>query len=93
MDDKWIEDWEDFGEDFEALSKDIVNNIKDKCKKVMDIPRYKIIVQVSIGQMKDQGVCISSRCLWATSTDNYASASYQNQYIWASAIVFALYTD
>jgi len=88
-----VEDWEEFGDDFEQLSKDIVEKIKEQSKKALKLPRYKIVVQVSIGQMKDQGICIASRCLWATATDNYASASYQNQYIWASAIVFALYTD
>ena len=93
IDEKWIEDWEEFGDDFETLSKEIVNKIKEKCRSSLHIPRYKIIVQVTIGQMKDQGVCITSRCLWATATDNYASASYQNQHIWASALVFALYTD
>ena len=59
----------------------------------MNIPRYKIIVQVTIGQMKDQGVKITSRSLWDTSTDNYATVSFQNEHIWASAIVFGLYTD
>ena len=51
-----------------------------------DILRYKIIVQVTIGQMRDQGVRITSRSLWDTTTDNYATVSYQNQNIWASAM-------
>lgn len=59
----------------------------------MNIPRYKIIVQVTIGQMKDQGIKITSRCLWDTTADNYASVSIQNQHVWATAIVFAMYTD
>ena len=59
----------------------------------MNIPRYKVIVQVTIGQMKDQGVKITSRSLWDTSTDNYATVCFQNEHIWASAIVFGLYTD
>ena len=59
----------------------------------MNVPRYKIMVQVTIGQMKDQGIKITSSCLWDTTTDNYATVSFQNQKIWASAIVFAMYTD
>ena len=93
VDDKWVEEWSDFGDEFETLSKDIADKIKEKCKSTMDIPRYKIVVQVTIGQMKDQGVKITSRCLWDTTTDNYATVSYQNQHIWASAIVFGLYAD
>ncbi|KAL3815483.1 hypothetical protein ACHAXA_000720, partial [Cyclostephanos tholiformis] len=78
---------------FETLSKSIADKIKEQCKTSMNIPRYKIIVQVTIGQMKDQGIKITSRCLWDTATDNYASVSFQKQHIWASAIVFAMYTD
>lgn len=93
VDEKWVDEWADFGEEFEALSKDVSDKIKERCKATLDIPRYKLIVQVTIGQMKDQGVKITSRCLWDTATDNYATASFQNQHIWASAIVFGMYTD
>lgn len=44
----------------------------------MNIPRYKIIVQSTIGQLRDQGIRIASRCLWDVSTDNYTSVSYTN---------------
>jgi len=44
----------------------------------LNIIRYKIIVQTTVGQMKDQGVRVASRCLWDVQTDNYASASYTN---------------
>ena len=93
INERWMEEWADFGNDLEDLAKDIVGKIRDQCKKELDIPRYKLIGQVTIGQRKDQGVRITSRCLWDTSTDQYASASYQNEYIWASALVFGLYTE
>ena len=44
----------------------------------MNVPRYKIIVQVTIGELKDQGIRVASRCLWDVSTDNYTSVSYTN---------------
>ena len=50
-------------------------------------------VQVSIGQMKDQGVSVASRCLWDIGTDNYASVNYTNETLWANVMVFVLYTD
>ncbi|KAL7427439.1 hypothetical protein ACHAXH_002092 [Discostella pseudostelligera] len=93
VDDKWVAAWVDSGDKFEALSKDIADKIKAKCIAKLNIPRYKIVVQVTIGQMKDQGVTITSRCLWDTATDNYATARFQNQRIWSSAIVFALHTN
>jgi hypothetical protein len=40
--------------------------------------RYKIIVQTTIGQLKDQGVRVASRCLWDPNFDNYASTSFVN---------------
>jgi hypothetical protein len=41
-------------------------------------PRYKLVVQVVLGQSKDQGVKIASRCLWDTETDNHASFFFKN---------------
>lgn len=40
--------------------------------------RFKIIVQTTVGEMKDQGIRIASRCLWDPTTDNYASCSFKN---------------
>ena len=70
----------------------IGNSIKSEIK-LLKIPRYKVAVQVSIGQMKDQGVSVASRCLWDIGTDNYASVNYTNETLWANAMVFVLYTD
>mmetsp|Transcript_10401 Transcript_10401/g.12820 ORF Transcript_10401/g.12820 Transcript_10401/m.12820 type:complete len:146 (+) Transcript_10401:28-465(+) len=93
IDEKWIEDWMEYGDDFENLTKDICQKIKDRVRTSLNLPRYKIVVQLTLGQMKDQGVCITSRCLWDTANDNYASVSYQNEFIWACALVFGMYTD
>ena len=51
------------------------------------------VVQVSVGENKRQGVLVTSRCLWNTSTDNYVSVSYKNDQIWANAIIFGCYTQ
>jgi hypothetical protein len=40
--------------------------------------RYKIVVQTTVGQMKDQGIRIASRCLWDPTTDNCVSCSFGN---------------
>lgn len=40
--------------------------------------RFKIVVQTTIGQLRDQGIRIASRCLWDPNTDNYASVKYSN---------------
>lgn len=51
----------------------------------LDLPRYKIVVQVTIGEMKSQGVRVASRCLWDTDSDNYASYSFKNVSVWVFA--------
>eukprot|EP00588_Corethron_pennatum_P013766 CAMPEP_0194271588 /NCGR_PEP_ID=MMETSP0169-20130528/5334_1 /TAXON_ID=218684 /ORGANISM="Corethron pennatum, Strain L29A3" /LENGTH=148 /DNA_ID=CAMNT_0039013967 /DNA_START=79 /DNA_END=525 /DNA_ORIENTATION=- len=94
IDSKWIEDWKEYGaEDIEVFTKNLADKIKYAVQEGLNLRRYKIVVQLTMGQRKDQGVRIASRCLWDTTTDNYASASFQNGSIWASAIVFGLYAE
>ena len=47
--------------EFEDLSKSIADEVKEKIKASLNIPRYKVLVQATIGTMKDQGVKITSR--------------------------------
>lgn len=42
------------------------------------MPRYKLVVQVTIGESKHQGAFIASRCLWNPATDNYCTLEYKN---------------
>ena len=79
-------------EECRELSLDLCDEIKEKVK-ALAFPRYKIIVQVSVGENKKQGVLVTSRCLWNTNTDNYCSVSYKNDQIWANAIIFGAYTQ
>jgi tctex1 domain-containing protein 2 len=77
-------------------AKEWANNISDKVRDAiagLNLPRYKIVVQTSIGQCKDQGIRIASRCLWDTQSDNYASAEYINKNMFCTVIIFALYSD
>ncbi|XP_046853922.1 dynein light chain Tctex-type protein 2B-like [Xenia sp. Carnegie-2017] len=38
----------------------------------LKLDRYKILVQVVIGEQKGEGVKVACRCLWDSDTDNYA---------------------
>ena len=42
------------------------------------LSRYKYVVQVTLGEVKKQGVRVASRCLWDTDNDNYSSYSFKN---------------
>jgi len=80
----------------EDCVKDWIRSIGDSIKndvKLMNLVRYKVIVQVTIGQLKNQGVSIASRCLWDVAHDNYASVSFTNASLWANVMVFGVYTD
>ncbi|KAJ3334345.1 Transcription factor iws1 [Blyttiomyces sp. JEL0837] len=67
------------------LSKVIANQILEAVKK-QDFDRYKLVVDVTIGEFKGQGIKVASRALWDTTTDSYASASFRNASLFAVAI-------
>lgn len=43
--------------------------------------------------LQGQGIFSASRCLWDEKTDNYVSASYYNNSLFAVATVFACYYE
>jgi tctex1 domain-containing protein 2 len=65
------------GEEETVWTVSISEQIKQKVKE-LDYPRYKLVVQVIIGENKLQGVRIASRCLWDHETDNLATAAFKN---------------
>jgi hypothetical protein len=93
IDEVSLMNWSHASVEFENLANEIADSIKMKCLESLKMTRYKVIVTAYVGQKKDQGVIISSRCLWDTSTDNYVTVNFQNQHIWASVVVFGLYID
>ena len=59
----------------------------------MNIPSYKIVVQVVIGQVLGQGVRVASKCLWDEANDNYASHTYESTSLFCTGIVFGIYYE
>ncbi len=53
----------------------------------------QVIVQVNVGEVQGQGLRITSRCLWDTSTDNYSSVQYKAKNLWCCAMCFGIYTE
>jgi hypothetical protein len=39
--------------------------------------RYKLLIQVVIGELKGQGIRIMSQCLWDEKLDNYTDCTFQ----------------
>lgn len=76
-----------------SLSKNLSDVIKDRIKDQGFSPRYKYVCLVTMGQVKEQGMNIASRCLWSTETDNYASATFTKGDLFAVATLYALYFE
>ncbi|XP_074524641.1 dynein light chain Tctex-type protein 2B isoform X1 [Halichoeres trimaculatus] len=64
-------------EEVSELSRSLADCIKDKVKS-SGFDRYKLVVQVVIGEQRGQGVKMSSKCLWDADTDNYAEDVFIN---------------
>jgi len=74
------------------LALELCSEIKERVKD-LNIPRYKVVLQSVIGEVKGQGAYIASRCLWDTETDNYASFSMKNSSLFCVVMVFGLYLE
>jgi len=46
--------------------------------QVLQMARYKLIFQLVLGELKGQGLKITSKSLWDVEYDNYASYTYTN---------------
>ncbi|XP_072173167.1 dynein light chain Tctex-type 5-B-like [Diadema setosum] len=74
------------------VTQDLVNEIKRRVKE-LHMPRYKIVCQLYMGPLTGQGMEIATRAVWDKTTDNFASASFENQTMYAVAIVHGLYYE
>ena len=77
-------------DDAKEWSIEICEDVKAAVKATV-YHRYKIIVQVTIGELRDQGVRVASRSLWDTDTDNYASETFFTESIFCVASAYGLY--
>ncbi|KAL2911640.1 hypothetical protein HK105_208904 [Polyrhizophydium stewartii] len=58
-------------------TREIADEIKNKLKE-LELPRYKYIVHVTMGEMRGEGVRIGTRCFWDADTDNIAQDAFMN---------------
>jgi hypothetical protein len=74
------------------ISKHIAEDLREKVK-ALGYERYKLVIQVTLGQKKGQAMRIASRCLWDTATDNFASEEYANESLFCVCQVFGLWYE
>uniref|UniRef100_A0A0G4GVB5 Tctex1 domain-containing protein 2 n=1 Tax=Chromera velia CCMP2878 TaxID=1169474 RepID=A0A0G4GVB5_9ALVE len=77
----------------ETLTKLLADEIKDRIREHPDLkmPRYKIIVQVIIGEQRGQGIRMGARCFWDCDTDAMASETFHNETLFCVATAFGVY--
>ncbi|XP_063076565.1 dynein light chain Tctex-type 5 [Engraulis encrasicolus] len=74
------------------MTKTISEVVKARVKELM-MPRYKIIVLISIGQLSSQNMRMGSRCLWDAANDTFSSHTFKNSSLFAIANVYGVYSE
>lgn len=71
-----------------TLSEIIKSRVKD-----LNYQSYKLICVVSIGELKDQGFRMGSRCCWDSKWDSFATGSFKNKSLFAIGSVWGVYYE
>jgi len=74
------------------LVKTLTEIIKAKVKE-LNYERYKVVCIVTIGQLKEQGFRMGSRCAWDAKRDTFATSSFKNKSLFAVASVWGVYYE
>jgi len=77
-------------EEASDLTKKISEKVKEKLKG-LELPQYKYVVQVILGEKRCQGVHMGCRLLWDEGTDCQASAVFSNDMIFCVTTTFGIY--
>ncbi|RYG54375.1 hypothetical protein EON66_07215 [archaeon] len=56
----------------------LVGRASDLSTAELELERYKIMLHVTVGENRGEGVRIGAKCLWDDATDKMAVATYQN---------------
>lgn len=74
------------------IAKQLADDVREKVK-ALGYDRYKLVVQVTLGQKTGQAMRIVSRCLWDTTTDSFATETFENESLYCVAQVYGLYYE
>ncbi|XP_070562363.1 dynein light chain Tctex-type protein 2B-like [Ptychodera flava] len=75
-----------------VASNQLCEKIKQTVKDLGYV-RHKLVCNVLIGEVKDHGVQIASRCVWDPTTDNFATETFKNTSLFAVASVYGVYYE
>ncbi|XP_075056692.1 dynein light chain Tctex-type protein 2B [Mixophyes fleayi] len=77
-------------EEVPQLTRFLSETIKDQLKE-LGFDRYKMVVQVVIGEQRGEGVKMAARCFWDADTDNYAEDVFMNEYLFCVVAAFGCF--
>ncbi|XP_061490514.1 dynein light chain Tctex-type protein 2B isoform X2 [Rhineura floridana] len=77
-------------EEIPSLTKSLSETIRNKLKE-KGYHRYKIVVQVVIGEQRGEGVNMAARCFWDADTDNYAQDVFMNDTLFCAVVAFGCF--
>ena len=84
---------EEYGEkSSRQLCQTLTEVIKQRVKE-LNYARFRVVVNVSIGQLNGQGFRMGSRCLWEPKFDTFAEGSFQNKSLFAVGTVYMVYYE
>lgn len=72
------------------LGKSVAETLRDALK-ALELPRFKIIVHVTVGENRGEGVRVATRCLWDKTTDAMACEAVTTDAVFAVATAYAVY--
>uniref|UniRef100_A0A8V0YIT7 Dynein light chain Tctex-type 2B n=1 Tax=Gallus gallus TaxID=9031 RepID=A0A8V0YIT7_CHICK len=72
------------------LTKSLSEIIKDRLKEE-GFERYKMVVQVVIGEQRGEGVNMAARCFWDADTDSYAHDVFMNDSLFCVVAAFGCF--
>lgn len=78
------------GDQVASWCEEISDGIKEQIK-TLGYDRYKIVVEVVLGEQRGEGVRMGTRCLWDSDTDNYASDVFMNDSLFCCAAAFGIF--
>ena len=83
------QNYQENGEKANSLAMKIRDVIQNSGK----IKRYKLNVQVYLGEKKNQRVTIVAKGWWDSYLDNYVTYTYHGPNFYCTVIVWGFYTD
>eukprot|EP01029_Cantina_marsupialis_P029750 TRINITY_DN782130_c0_g1_i1.p1 TRINITY_DN782130_c0_g1~~TRINITY_DN782130_c0_g1_i1.p1 ORF type:complete len:125 (+),score=15.37 TRINITY_DN782130_c0_g1_i1:68-442(+) len=77
-------------EDATRWTKEISDEIRDGVKE-LELKRYKICVNVVVGEQRGQAIQVGCRCFWDEEADNLATEKFVSDKLFCVATCYGVY--